>query len=552
MGTIFADVRFLRGPEENLPTLAEGQPAFTEDTKRVFIGSDQGNVELAKQEHVDAIDTELNNARGELPALGDRLDAVDEQLAEKVTKTDVGNLADLTTADKSSLVNAINSNTASLAGKAQQEELGSITDLNWLPASAVQAIKDLLNWQLQNAINIQTPPYNAKCDGITDDTIAFQNALNAGNVIVPRNANIKLGAINIPNNGRIIDFNGATITAISGTLFQTGDLTVNSYFGYFTLKNAVIEPKVAGTLFNLIDCINVRIENIRIPHVLDNSICFNIVNGFNWEFDRVWAGNGNAAKAVNSYCIKVTCASSAKVGVNNITNTSIRNCLIQNIANGVYVDPTNGSIDTLTFENDGFSTCDTAVYILGPSTGSKIISLKNTRVENSTIGIRNNGMTTIEDFHCYNTTTALQNDGNGRLKTLGNLNFNLSSGQYAIVNNGFGLFEDSWVAYNPGVLFTLNAHTRPWNPLVTTNSTRTFTIDPIFNTTIYQTAYFEFTDLPTTGVANGTEIMIYSTGNWNPLVATGIYYNGFKYGALRLKFLGGKWLIIGDSTVAGS
>jgi hypothetical protein len=61
MATIFADVRFLRGPEERLPSLEEGQPAFTEDTKRIFVGSDEGNVELAKQETVEVISNQLVN-----------------------------------------------------------------------------------------------------------------------------------------------------------------------------------------------------------------------------------------------------------------------------------------------------------------------------------------------------------------------------------------------------------------------------------------------------------------------------------------------------------
>jgi hypothetical protein len=49
MGTIFGDIRFKRGPEVNLPSLEEGQPAFTKDTKRVFVGTDSGNIELVKQ-----------------------------------------------------------------------------------------------------------------------------------------------------------------------------------------------------------------------------------------------------------------------------------------------------------------------------------------------------------------------------------------------------------------------------------------------------------------------------------------------------------------------
>jgi hypothetical protein len=50
MGVIYGDLRFRRGLEENLPSLEEGQPGFTKDTKRAFIGSDEGNIEIAKKE----------------------------------------------------------------------------------------------------------------------------------------------------------------------------------------------------------------------------------------------------------------------------------------------------------------------------------------------------------------------------------------------------------------------------------------------------------------------------------------------------------------------
>jgi polygalacturonase len=59
MSTIFGDIRFARGLEENLPSLEEGKPAITEDTKRIFVGSDEGNIEIAKKESVDAIEIEL-------------------------------------------------------------------------------------------------------------------------------------------------------------------------------------------------------------------------------------------------------------------------------------------------------------------------------------------------------------------------------------------------------------------------------------------------------------------------------------------------------------
>jgi hypothetical protein len=69
MVRIFADVRFRKGLEsDGIPVFPEGQPAITSDTKRVFVGSADGNVELAKKESIDL--------------LGGRLDGVDSSLAD--------------------------------------------------------------------------------------------------------------------------------------------------------------------------------------------------------------------------------------------------------------------------------------------------------------------------------------------------------------------------------------------------------------------------------------------------------------------------------------
>ena len=39
-------IRLKRGLETSLPTLAEGEPAFTTDTKLVYVGTDSGNIEV--------------------------------------------------------------------------------------------------------------------------------------------------------------------------------------------------------------------------------------------------------------------------------------------------------------------------------------------------------------------------------------------------------------------------------------------------------------------------------------------------------------------------
>jgi hypothetical protein len=89
MGTIYADIRFARGNEENLPSLDEGKPALTKDTKRVFIGTDEGNLEIARIIDVNLVGNEVNAARGGLPSLEDRLDGLDNQLLGSVKKADL-------------------------------------------------------------------------------------------------------------------------------------------------------------------------------------------------------------------------------------------------------------------------------------------------------------------------------------------------------------------------------------------------------------------------------------------------------------------------------
>lgn len=74
MGTIFGDIRFKRGLEENLPSLEEGQPAFTKDTKRVFIGGDEGNVEIPTKRVVD--DIAINVKHPPAPLVGAKGDGV--------------------------------------------------------------------------------------------------------------------------------------------------------------------------------------------------------------------------------------------------------------------------------------------------------------------------------------------------------------------------------------------------------------------------------------------------------------------------------------------
>lgn len=130
-------IRFKRGLEANLPTLDEGEPAFTTDTEEFFIGSQTGNIEFAKQSDlnttnanvstntaniatntaaISAIGTinanaELVAARGTYPTLAPRLDNVDSSLADLANLTvfakDFNLVGDKVTDDSTGISNAV-------------------------------------------------------------------------------------------------------------------------------------------------------------------------------------------------------------------------------------------------------------------------------------------------------------------------------------------------------------------------------------------------------------------------------------------------------------
>lgn len=124
-------IKLKRGPELKLPILEEGELAYTKDSGKVFVGGAFGNTELAKQQFVDILYGEIGSARGGLPTLVERLDGLDAQMEEKAKQ-----------------------------------------------------IEDI-------AVNVKAKPYNAKGDGVTNDTTAIQTAINdviasgGGRILIP-------------------------------------------------------------------------------------------------------------------------------------------------------------------------------------------------------------------------------------------------------------------------------------------------------------------------------------------------------------------------------
>jgi hypothetical protein len=59
-----------RGLDANIPVFDTGEPGFATDTKRVFIGSDEGNIELSKKSDADNLGIQLTGIKTELDKRG--------------------------------------------------------------------------------------------------------------------------------------------------------------------------------------------------------------------------------------------------------------------------------------------------------------------------------------------------------------------------------------------------------------------------------------------------------------------------------------------------
>jgi hypothetical protein len=107
-----------RGVKGNLPTLEEGEPGYTTDTKEVFIGTSELNVQLAKQADVNSLSEGLSQTNNRFDDLK-LVDANAEILDARGGELTLGERL-----DKSSVI--MDGLTTSLSDKASQGSLDNI------------------------------------------------------------------------------------------------------------------------------------------------------------------------------------------------------------------------------------------------------------------------------------------------------------------------------------------------------------------------------------------------------------------------------------------
>jgi hypothetical protein len=304
--------------------------------------------------------------------------------------------------------------------------------------------------------------FGAKCDGVTDDTVAMQLALEAGSVKLPSGSRIKINNLYVPD-FREIDFNGSFVYTNSYAIKCLATVK-HGFVRNITIRNAhFITPNIAtsaehtyGAIY-LDGAIKCNIINCELANVYDGTDFVYIRNSFNTTIERCYAGTGSDSTNVNTNGVSMFSGTPLISGTNNLTNISIRDMLIQNLKNGIKVEG-NGLYDTSIIQNIGFSYCDNCITFSGDVRNVKIDTI---RCEFCGKGIVNNDSSGfIEASNVY--FTRMTDD--------------------AIYNTGTMIVSGNVIGYNPSGYQTTNLYHNS-GTLDTINTAPTFVAKMTVNNT---------------------------------------------------------------------
>ena len=230
--------------------------------------TDKNSVVAAINENV----TSINNTNTKIGNLSDLattdkdsvVDAINENVTSiNNTNTKIGNLSDLATTDKDSVVDAINENVTSINNT--NTKIGNLSDLATTDKdSIVDAINEVVSGVagLYDTCDIRN--YGAVGDGITDDTIAFNNCLSInGAVYLPYGNGLKykLSSIILSSNSTIVGDSGVEIIySDSGSLFTLQG-------SHISISNLIVRCSNDGTVFELLNTTSAWYEYIYIHDI---------------------------------------------------------------------------------------------------------------------------------------------------------------------------------------------------------------------------------------------------------------------------------------------
>ncbi|WHY76067.1 hypothetical protein QNH20_18315 [Neobacillus sp. WH10] len=336
-------VKATKGLERDLLQFEEAELGFTKDTKRFFVGSDQGNVELAKQEEVSEGITDLQS----------QITQVDSKSNDAVNKAnDVQNQFDRVVAEAGS-------NNPEVV-QARGNEVNLNARLNKVDTQLTESDNRLK----ESGFNIR---WNALLALSGDWTTAIQTALdNYTHVYIPEGT---------------FPFTSLTVTRFGTTISGDGQLNGSSKLQY---SGSAIAIKVMGSVNYL------KLQNIQllgIPAVSTDyfnigSIGIDITDGnvsimtdglFISGFERCILSNYNGyySKITNSRFEK-----SKECLVNfSANNLDIKDTRFQKFHNAIIVNGTNLTISKCSFEIFNGS------IVNGSGAEAGIITMKDCYVE---------------------------------------------------------------------------------------------------------------------------------------------------------------------------
>lgn len=159
---------------------------------------------------------------------------------------------------------------------------------------------------MQQVYNIKFAPYNAKGDGVIDDTTAIQNAINdasnagGGVVLIPPSTNpfiftnltVKAN-VTLKSLGGILKLKNNTFVSSSTSYYVIHNINGGSFYSNVTLDGLIIDANaVNNTSFLVGDTItiggaNAVVKNCNLYNTVDSGIMFSDVTNGSCIFNRV-------------------------------------------------------------------------------------------------------------------------------------------------------------------------------------------------------------------------------------------------------------------------
>ena len=376
--------------------------------------------------------------------------------------------------------------------------------------------------------------YGAKLDGITDDSLALEKALNDGSVKLPSNCEIFIGnTVHINKKCRILDGNGATLyTNANTTAFEISQKYCSELIHNIDIKNFFVVMSKGGNFCTSYNSYFVNFSDLRLTGMNDNTHGIKIYNGFNVTFKNVHINGTKGALGTNSgnniTGIHVYLSSEGintnLDGVINGTNFLVDSCLIQKCKYGILHEVFDGTFDTNKINNVGFSDCDFPFCEKGGNNSSFLNQqISMMRAEYCGTSITNVGYLSVNNLYNYNTRYTVNNTNeNGIVSFSGTINHwcpNIKD--CCIVYDNKGVLDFSKAdnfSYTNGVAQkTDDGIFGKIIPLKTTlmkrnNGLTALTLNPFFTEIINQTTYINLAT-SVSNLINGNEFYMTSTAD---------------------------------------